>query len=422
MIKKRAKMIPALIAIWAVSIAAIVFMQQLEPSLWARDAQFIPGYEIWLAGTYDTPVGKLLYVLANWTECHGLMCWLAGAVMVGSGIVAHAYLRKNKDKKGIKMYPPAGPGGGYLGMVASGFVGLLVANLLWGFRFDVAAGVTYIAVFIVCCAVPQALTLTYGNNWKVWLTAGAICGIVQYPFEEFSLWLANNVLHIPPLVLFTTFVVLGTGLVCVELFKVCPWVRKYVKDPSTRQQVPYAKTDCGPRATGGWLVRRTLADWTEIMFFGNEWVGLATIAALVLSWFLNPFSVVYATPDLLPGMVFSSIMAGSLSLFIYEPKYEERGFFNTFVTVSAMLIPFLFFGMGQIPAATSLPLLVVSAIIVAFIAPLICDKCFGWLSSKLSKRYEGVVLGVLCNAPSIGVTVFFCFMIISGLLYTGVFI
>ena len=84
MIKKRAKMIPALIAIWVMSIAAIIFMQQLEPSLWARETQFIPGYEIWLAGAYDTPVGKFLYVLANWTECHGLMCWFAGAVMVGS--------------------------------------------------------------------------------------------------------------------------------------------------------------------------------------------------------------------------------------------------------------------------------------------------------------------------------------------------
>ena len=421
MIKRRGKMIPALLAIWAVAIVGYVAMMQIEPSLWAREAQLLPGYEIWLAGGYDTPFGKALYILANWTECHGLMCWLAGAAMIGSGIAVHAYLRRNKDKEGIKMYPPAGPGGSYLGMVASGFVGLLVANLLWGFRFDLAAGVTYLAVFIVCCAVPQAITMTYGNNWKVWLTAGAICGIVQYPFEELSLWLANNVLHIPPLVLFTTFVVVGTGLVCVELFKVCPWVRPYVKDASARQQTPYVKTDCAPRATSGWLVRRTLADWTEIMFFGNEWVGAATIAALVLSWFLNPMSVVYGTPNLLPGMIACSLMAGSLALFVYEPKYEERGFFNTFVTVSAALIPFLFFGMNGLPYAASLPLVITSAVLLTFAAPLVCDKCFGWLFSKLSRRYEGVVLAVLCNAPSIGITVLCCFLMISGLAATGVF-
>lgn len=420
MIRKRAKMIPALVAIWVISIAAMLAMQAIEPSLWARTEQFLPGYEIWLAGAYDEPFGKLLYVLANWTECHGLMCWLAGLVMVGSGIVVHAYLRKNKDKEGIKMYPPAGPGGGYLGMIASGFVGLLIANLVWGFRFDLASGVTYIAVFIVCCAVPQAITLTYGNNWKVWLTAGAICGLLQYPFEEISLKLAGF-LHIPPLVLFTTFVVLGTGFICVEIFKVCPWVKEYVKNPESRQMTPYVKTDCAPKATSGWLVRRTLADWTEIMFFGNEWIGLATILALILSWFLNPWSVVYGSPNLLPGMLFGSILAGSLSLFIYEPKYEEKGFYNTFCTVSAMLITFLFFGMAQIPAATSLPLIIVSAVIMAFLVPLVTNACASWLFSKLSKRYEGVVMAVLGNAPSIGIGVFVAFMVVSGLIYTGLF-
>lgn len=413
-------MLLALLGIWVIGVAAMLFMQWLEPSLWARDEQLLPGYEIWLAGDYDTPFGKLLYVLANWTECHGLMCWLAGLIMVGSGILVHAYLRKNKDKQNIKMYPPAGPGGGYLGMIASGFVGLLVANLIWGFRFDVAAGVTYIAVFIVCCAVPQAITLTYGNNWKVWTTAGVICGLLQYPFEEFSLKLAG-LLHIPPLVLFTTLVVLGTGIICVELFKICPWVKKYVNDAKTRQMMPYVKTNCEPRATSGWLIRRTLADWTEIMFFGNEWIGLATIAALVLSWFLNPFSVVYATPNLLPGMLCGSLLTGSLALFIYEPKYEELGFYNTFCTVSAFLLTFLCFGMAQIPAAASLPLVLISAIAIAFVVPLITNSCSGWLFLKLGKRYDGAVLAVLSNAPSIGVGVAVAFMLTSGLIYTGLF-
>lgn len=74
MIKRRGKMIPALLAIWAVAIVGYVAMMQIEPSLWAREAQLLPGYEIWLAGGYDTPFGKALYILANWTECHGLMC------------------------------------------------------------------------------------------------------------------------------------------------------------------------------------------------------------------------------------------------------------------------------------------------------------------------------------------------------------
>ncbi len=421
MIKSRLRMIPALLAIWAISIIAMIVMWQIEPSLWTRESQYIPGYEIWLAGDYDTLIGKILYIFANWTECHGLMCWLAGVVMIAGGLIAHWYLRKNKSKDGIKMYPPSGPGGGYLGMIAAGFTGLIVANLLWGFRFDVTAGVTYLAVFIVCCAVPAGLTLTYGNNWKVWITAGVICGIIQYPFEEFSFWLAS-VVHIPPLVLFTTLVVLCTGIVCVELFKLCPWVKQYVKHPESRQITPYVQTNCAPRATSGWLFRRTLADWTEIMFFGNEWVSLATIAALVLSWWLNPFSVVYASPNVMPGMVFGSLLAGSLSLFIFYPKYEKNGFYNTFCTVSAFLLTFLYFGMNGTPAAcTSLPLIIVCAVLMAFVAPLITNTCSGWLFSKLGKRYEGATLAVLGNAPSIGVAVLVCYLMTSGLIATGVF-
>ena len=97
--KDRLKMLPALAVIWAISIVAMMAMWQIEPSLWARASQYIPGYEIWLAGDHDTPLGMLLYILGNWTECHGLMCWLAGVVMIGSGFIVHWYLRKNKDKK-----------------------------------------------------------------------------------------------------------------------------------------------------------------------------------------------------------------------------------------------------------------------------------------------------------------------------------
>lgn len=419
--KDRLKMLPALAVIWAISIVAMMAMWQIEPSLWARASQYIPGYEIWLAGDHDTPLGMLLYILANWTECHGLMCWLAGAVMIGSGFIVHWYLRKNKDKKGIKMYPPAGPGGGYLGMIAAGFVGLIVANLVWGFRFDVEAGVTYLAVFIVCCAIPAGITLTYGNNWKVWLTAGVICGLLQYPLEEVCFNLAAQ-LHIPPLILFTTVVVMVGGIICVEIFRLCPWVKKYIKEPETRQQTPYVQTDCAPRATSGWLFRRTMADWTEIMFFGNEWIGVATIAALVLSWWLNPWSVVYASAGVMPGMVFGSLLAGSLALFVYYPKYKAAGFYNTFCVVSAFLLTFLYYGMNGTPqACSSLPLILIAAVFMAFIAPQICAACSGWLGPRLSKRYEGAVLAVLVNAPSIGVTVLVCFLATSGLIATGLF-
>ena len=419
--EERKGMLPALAAIWAISIVAMLIMWQVEPSLWARSSQYIPGYEIWLAGGHDTPVGMALYILANWTECHGLMCWLAGATMICVGLLAHWYLRKNKNKSDIKMYPPAGPGGGFLGMIAAGFVGLVVANVVWGFRFDVDNGVTYLPVLIVCCVFPGGIANTYGNNWKVWGTAGVVCGLLQYPLEEICFALAAQ-LHIPPLVLFTTVVVMGGGIICFEVFKLCPWVKKYVENPETRQLTPYVRTNCAPEGTSRWLFRRTMADWTEIMFFGNEWVGVATIVALVLSWWLNPLSVVYASPGVMPGMVFGSLLAGSLALFIYYPKYKKNGFYNTFCVVTAFLLTFLYYGMNGTPeACSSLPLIVLAAVIMAFVAPVICSACSSWLMPRLGKRYEGAVLAVLANAPSIGVTVLICFFMTSGLIATGLF-
>lgn len=421
MLKQRAKMLPALAVIWIVSLVAMVLLQKVEPSLWMRETQLIPGYEVFLSGGYDTVFGKILYILGNWTECHGLMCWLAGLVMILSGVAVHAYLRANKDKEGIKMYPPAGPGGGYLGMIASGFIGLIVANLVWGFEFDVAAGVTYIPVFIVCCAVPQAITLSYGNDWKVWVTAGVICGLLQYPLEKVC-FSAASMLGLPPLILFTVIVVGIGGIICFEIYKLCPWVKKFITNPETRKVTPYVQTDCAPKATSGWLTRRMFADWTEIMFFGNEWIGVATLIALLLSWFLNPWSTVYATPNLVPGMVAASFLASSLALFIYQPKYAERGFFNTFCVPTTALLIFLFYGMAGVPAALSVPLVIIASVLIAFVAPLVCDRVAAFLGSILSKRYDAVVLAVLVNAPSIGVTVFVCFLMVAGLISTGLFV
>ncbi|MDR1016916.1 MAG: hypothetical protein LBL67_05620 [Coriobacteriales bacterium] len=366
-------------------------------------------------------MGRLTWVLANWIECHGLMCILGSVVMLGSAIIVHAYLRSHANKTDIKMYPPSGPGGNYLAMMGSGFAGLIIANLVWGWRLDPAAGMSYIAVFIVCCAVPQGLAITYGNNWKVWLTAGAICGIIQYPFEEAGMDI-SKIIHVPPLVIFTTLVVFVSGIICVEIFKICPWVRKYVKDPKARTAKPYVQTNCAPRATGGWLIRRTLADFTEIMFFGNEWVGLATIIACVASWLLNPGSLVYGTPGPVPAMIFGGIMADSLALFIYHKKYLERGFFNTFCTVSAMMLPMLYMAMnGPTAAPTSIPFVIICAILIAFVAPLVCNGMADWMFPRMGKRYEGAVNAVMCNAPSIGVSILVVFLGMSGIWATGLF-
>lgn len=411
---KRRKFLLPLIIIWILSLAALQWMLRIEPALIANPQLF--AYGTWIENFHSSILYKIYWILGDWTECQGYKS-LPGAIgLIVSGFLAHFAMKKNPA---LKMYPVCGPIGLFPQMILAGCTGVAVAVFVYaGGSWN---GAVWFPTFMACASIPAAVVLTYGAHWTVWLSAGIIGGLIQCPLSIFANNLAG-VFGVPPIVVFTIVAVGFGGMLVGEVFRLLPWNKELLCNPEVRIFKPYHETSTPkPEATASWYLHRLLADFTDLLFFGNEWTSIVMIAGLVLSWFLNPLHVCYGVPTLFPAMLAGQFLGTSLAIFIWYERYEKQGSFNTFCVNEVMAVTPLFFGLAGTPAVTSPLFLAAMAALSAVICPWICEKLTGFFIRFSSKRYDGVVAGVIASAPALGISIAVITFSFKGLLALSIF-
>lgn len=409
--KEHSFLIIPLVIIWAASIALFYWMCGIEPLL--LDSPKLFSFSEWLARSGNI-LYKLFWMIGDWTDCQGFRSLTGGAALVLSGLVVHFILRKGSK---AKMYPVAAPLGVMPQIVATGFVGVGLATMLFGSGLKQG----WIPTFLPCCTIPAALVLTYGAHWSVWLTGGVLGALIQYPISVFANDLAGK-LAIPPICTFTLLAVGIGGIIITEIYRLLPWCKAAVRDPAKRIFHPYKTINPPvPEASIGWYVRRCLTDFTDLLFFGNEWVAVCYIAGLFLSWLLNPAHICYGVPNLFPAMLCGMLLGTSLSVFIWYPKYKELGTFNTFCTNEVMAVVPLFFGLSGEPATFRIGFLIVLAVIASLFCPPFCAWLTKIFAQCTSRRYEGACAGVIAAAPALGICITIMTLVAKFLLALGLF-
>ena len=410
--KEKVKLAVPMVIIWCAAILLFMVMQNGEDFFAANPKLF--DYVTWTTEYQDNILYKIFWIIGDWTECQAYKSLPGALALLISGFIFYGIMRNGKKHK---MFPVLGPINLFPGMVLAGFTGVIVSNILFGWQLQFG----WIPTFLACASIPGAVVITYGGHWKVWLTAGILGGVIQYPLSYLSLQIANKI-SMTPLVVFTIIAVGLGGALITEIIRLLPWMKDVIKDESARGIVPVETLEIPqPEASISWYLRRMMADFTELLFFGNEWVGLIYILALVLSWAMNPAHIAYGIPYLFPAMIAGQFMASSLSIVLWYGTYKKRGGFNTYCANEAMAVVPVFFGTIGVTAFTNIWFIVAMAVISAVLCPWIVDKVGGLLAKLTSKRYEGAVAGVTSAAPALGISIGVVTLLCKGLLMTGLF-
>ena len=327
-----------------------------------------------------TPGNQLLWFLINWTEPEffagpvSTICLLAGALI--------AWLLSIRKSKYAGIEICYGSARIWPWVFASQVLSLIFTEYLFGYLHLFDTGLTWIPTFIVIVSVPPSMVLMYGPGFTTLLTASILGAVLCTPTaywisQATASWgipgAANNVL---------CMVVAGViaGCVC----RVLPWMKKRAiprtgnfNDPGIDYKSPL------------WILRRTLADFTEPQFYGNDIAGLFVIIGVIIDWLIHP-SLLCGGANQLPAILLSQFISGGLGVFLYTGRYQERGWYGTYVPV-VCTSPACILLHGS-----TMPIILISGILGGIIGAPIAH----WLEDRRPEFIHGTVPNVFAMALS----------------------
>lgn len=333
-----------------------------------------------LVQSMDSPKNHLLWFLINWTEPE----FFAGPVstiflMVGA-VVAWQLSVNKSSHAGIEIC--YGSAHIWPWVFASQVLSLLMTEYLFGYLHLFDLGLSWVPTFIVIVSVPPSMVLMYGPGIPTLLTASVLGAVLCTPT---AYWLsvatasfgipgaANNVLCMAI-----------TGVIAGCVCHVLPWMEKReirktdnVNDPGIDYKSPL------------WILRRTIADFTEPQFYGSDIAGLFVIVGVIIDWMLHP-SLIGGGANELPAILLSQFIAGGLGVFLYTGRYQERGWYGTYVPV-VCTSPACILLHG-----TTMPIILVSGILGGLIGAPIAH----WIEDRRPEFIHGTVPNVLAMTIS----------------------
>ena len=119
-------------------------------------------------------------------------------------------------------------------------------------------------------------------------------------------------------------------------------IKKYKEEDSAKPEDVYS---------AGWAVRRALAEFTEPHFYGNEIASIFLFIGLAVDCLLNGEMVVNGGGTVIGAVLLSQFVGAGIGIFLYAEKFENGGWYATYVpVVSVGPACVLMFG-GTIPVA-----------------------------------------------------------------------
>jgi hypothetical protein len=208
---------------------------------------------------------------------------------------------------------------------ASQLLSLLLSEYLFGYLHLFDLGIRWIPTFIVLVGVPPSMVMMYGPGMKTLLTASVIGAAVCTP-AAYWISLAITDLSIPGAVS-NVLAMAVTGAVAGCTCRALPWMKKTEVKPTgntNSRLIDYSSVS--------WILRRTVADLTEPQFYGSDIASLFLLAGVCIEWILGP-SLLCGGKEVLPAVILSQFISGSVGVFLYTGKYREKGWYPTYIPV-----------------------------------------------------------------------------------------
>ncbi len=327
-----------------------------------------------------TPKNQFLWFLINWTEPE----FFAGpisTIFLFVGAIAAWLLSISKSRfAGIEIC--YGSARIWPWVFASQILSLLLTQYLFGYIHLFDLGLSWIPTFIVIVSVPPSMVLMYGPGLVTLLTASILGAVLCTPT---AYWISTVTAswNIPGATN-NVFCMVISGCIAGCVCRVLPWMKKReipatnnTNDPGIDYKSPF------------WILRRTVADFTEPQFYGNDIAGLFVIVGVIIDWLIHP-SLLCGGANMLPAILLSQFISGGLGVFLYTGRYQERGWYGTYVpVVCTSPACVLLFG-------ATMPVILVSGILGGIIGAPIAH----WIEDRRPEYIHGTVPNVLAMTIS----------------------
>ncbi|WP_250009026.1 hypothetical protein [Actinoplanes sp. M2I2] len=295
-------------------------------------AVFSSGFRLW-AGDHTQVRLWLTWVIGDTTEAGFQRDTPAGVLMMAGAATAYWGARRGRRWAGF------GLSGGALfpWMAGSAALGLLISNVAWG--WTVAVSGVWQPTFVPFVSLPCALVLVHGRGWAVAVTGAVLGAGLTTPIALLLVNLVCRPTGLPNVVGTTTAMAVST-LIALPLCRSLPWMPRPAIDGRKK-----------PSPTGRpfWTVRRTVADFTEAQFYGNEWAGVGLIAGILLSYGLNPDSAAYGS-GLVSHILIAQVSTAALGVVLWRRQWARAGWYPTFIPVVSIAPAVVLTYGGTVPA------------------------------------------------------------------------
>lgn len=268
-------------------------------------------------------------------------------------------------------------------LLTSSLLGLALSNLLWGWTL---AEDQWQPTFVTFVSLPAAMVLFFGGGWRVTLTGALLSAVLVTP----AALLIVNCVCVPLALPSVVGNVLGMASGSAVAFVLCRWLPALVAIQHTMPQAERVPAPTPtPRYNLVWVMRRTLADFSEAPFLGNELASLGLLLGVGIAWWVNPDSAAYGS-GVLPALIGGQLLTAVLGILIWRRQWMLRGWYPTYIPLVSV-----------VPAAilthgASLQVILISATLGALIAPP--------LAMTLATRLPGYLHPYIGNVLSMAIS------------------
>ena len=288
---------------------------------------------------------QLMWYLMNFTEPQFYASLLASAGIIIGGFVAWILAKKRSKLRGFDVC--YGSSSLFPWVLASQLLSAGLAIFVYRYinLFEMTQS-TWVATFITIVGAPPSIMLLYGPSVPALLFSSAFAGLLSAPVAT---WLSTYIIGpigVPGVcanVLTMAIVGVATCMAC----KIIPWIeKKPVVSYVPKDEVPVVDDVYSAK----WFVRRCLADFSEAQFYGNEVAGIFLIVGLFLDCIIMSGVPAYGGGTI-PALLLSQFVGAAVGVWLYTDKFDNGGWYATYVpVVSTGPACVLMFG-GSIPVA-----------------------------------------------------------------------
>lgn len=300
-------------------------------------------YNQMIDGILNSIPKQLAWFFMNFTEAQFYASLFAGIGLIIGGFAAWILALKGSKYKGFDIC--YGSSTMFPWVLASQVLSLGLAIFVFRYIGGFAdPKVTWIATFITVVGAPPAVMLLYGPSISALLVSSIVGGLICAPT---AIWIGTYITgpwNLPGVVA-NVLTMAVTGMIICMICKILPWVKKVPVKPHVqiegRTEDVYSTT---------WFVRRVLADFSEAPFYGNEIASIFLLAGVIINTIICGSHGAYGS-GAIPAILLSQFVGAAVGIFLYAGKYDNGGWYATYVpVVSVGPACVLFFG-ASIPAA-----------------------------------------------------------------------